>query len=66
MGDERHSAYRLQRLQRPQLDQLVNADQSRHSCQIEEYKCHLLPRFCYKKRRSPLKGAPPFYKTDLY
>ena len=40
MGDERHSAYRLQNLHRPQFDQLVNADQRSHSCQIEEYKCH--------------------------
>jgi len=40
MGDERHSANRLQSLHRPQLDQLVDADQCRHSRQIEEYKCH--------------------------
>ena len=40
MGDERHSAYRLQNLHRPQFDQLVDADQRSHSCQIEEYKCH--------------------------
>ena len=57
MGDERHSAYRLQRLHRPQLDQLVDANQSCHSRQIKKNKCHWLPRFCYKKRRSPVKGA---------
>ena len=40
MRDERHSAYRLQNLHRPQFDQLVDADQCRHSRQIEENKCH--------------------------
>ena len=44
MGDERHGTHRLQHVDRPQLDGLIDSDE-RCSChKVEKYKCHrLLP-----------------------